>query len=104
MSDFIKSIRKIVLAAIEAQKPTRVVHGTVDSLVPLRVRVDQKLVLEQEQLILTRSVTTYDTEMRINDGSRQYCTIYNELKVGDRVTMIRQHGGQQYLVIDKEVA
>ncbi|WP_431030478.1 DUF2577 domain-containing protein [Lysinibacillus sp. LZ02] len=104
MSDFIKSIRKIVLAAIEAQKLTRVVYGTVDSLMPLRIRVDQKLVLEKEQLILTRAVTTYDTEIRIAGGSRQYCTIYNELKVGDKVTMIRQHGGQQYLVIDKEVA
>lgn len=103
MTDFVKSIRKIVLVAIDAQKLTRVTYGTVDSLIPLRVRVDQKLVLGQEQLILTRAVTTYDTEIRIAGGSRQYCTIYNELKVGDKVTMIRQHGGQQFLIIDKEV-
>lgn len=104
MTDFVRSIRKIVLDAVNAQKPTTVVFGIVESISPLKVRLDQKLVLEEEHLKLTSAVMDYATEIKINNGTRQACTIFNALKVNDKVTMIRQHGGQQYLIIDKEVA
>ncbi|MER1958792.1 MAG: DUF2577 domain-containing protein [Solibacillus sp.] len=104
MTDFIRSIRKIVLDAVNAQKLTTVVYGIVESVNPLKVRIDQRLILEAEHLVLTRAVKDYTTEIQISSGARQPCTIYNALKVNDKVTMIRQHGGQQYLIIDKEVA
>lgn len=34
---------------------------------------------------------------------RKKFLIHNGLMKGDKVTMIRAHGGQQYLIIDKEV-
>lgn len=36
-------------------------------------------------------------------GGRKKFKIHNGLIDGDKVTMIRAHGGQQYLIIDKEV-
>lgn len=124
MTDFVRIIRKIVLNAVNAQKLTDVVYGTVESVAPLKVRIDQKLVLEQEHLKLTRAVMDYEVDMNVDHltenrsgggGEASYAShnheykgrkkfiIHNGLVNGDKVTMIRAHGGQQYLIIDKEV-
>ena len=118
MSDIIRSIRKVVLDAVNAQKLTDIVYGTVESVSPLKIRVDQKLLLEQEQLKLTRAVMDYEVDMTVDHVTepttctsshsheykgRKKFLIHNGLVVGDKVTMIRAHGGQQYLIIDKEV-
>lgn len=101
MSDFINIIKRVAIAAVNAQKLTDVVYGTVISTSPLKVKIDQKLILEKEHLKLTRTVVDYNTEMTVN-GTKQTYTVHNGLKIGEKVTMIRAHGGQSYLVIDKE--
>lgn len=124
MPDIIRAIRKSILDSLNAQKLTDIVYGTVESITPLKIRVDQKLLLEQEKLKLTRAVMDYEVEMTVDhltenraggsgDASfeshnheykgRKKFIIHNGLIVGDKVTMIRTHGGQQYLIIDKEV-
>lgn len=124
MSDIIRAIRKSVLDSLNTQKLTNIVYGTVESIAPLKIRVDQKLLLEQEQLKFTRAVMDYEVDMTVDhltqeraggSGDAAYAShnheykgrkkflIHNGLIVGDRVTMIRAHGGQQYLIIDKEV-
>lgn len=123
MTDIMRDIRGIVLKAVNAQKLTNIVYGTVESISPLEVRVDPKLLLKQKQLKLTRAVLDYEVEMTVNhvtesaaggSGEASYAShnhayvgrkkfiIHNALVIGDKVTMIRAHGGQQYLVIDKE--
>lgn len=124
MSDIVKVLRRVVLDAVNAQKPANIVYGTVVSVAPLRVQVDQKLILEREHLKLTRAVMDYEVDMTVDHltenragGSgeasfashnheykgRKKFLIHNGLIVGDKVTMIRAHGGQQYIIIDKEV-
>lgn len=102
MTDFVKPIRKIVLDAVHAQKLTDVMYGTVTSVQPLKITIEQKLELDEDHLKLTKAVTDYRTEISINGGAKQPCTVYNALRIGDIVTMVRAHGGQQYIVIDKE--
>lgn len=118
MEDIVEKIQKIVFGILSAQKLATIVYGTVESVEPLKVRVDQKLLLEQEQLKLTRAVMDYEVEMTVDHVTepttctsshsheykgRKKFLIHNGLMVGDKVTMIRVHGGQQYLIIDKEV-
>lgn len=124
MTDFLENIQGIVLGILNAQKLSTVVYGTVESISPLKVQVDQKLLLEQDQLKLTRAVMDYEVEMTVDHvtenrtgGSgeaafashnhdykgRKKFLVHNGLVIGDKVTMIRAHGGQQYLIIDKEV-
>lgn len=115
MEDILKEIQKLVLGVINAQKLSTVVYGTVISVNPLEVQVDQKLTLKEEQLKLTRAVMDYEVEITVDheteetDGhihkykGRKKIKIHNGLVEGDKVTMIRAHGGQQYLIIDKEV-
>lgn len=124
MTDFLENIQGIVLGILNAQKLSTIVYGTVESISPLKVQVDQKLLLEQEQLKLTRAVMDYEVDMTVDhvtenraggSGDAEFAShnheykgkkkflIHNGLVVGDKVTMIRAHGGQQYLIIDKEV-
>lgn len=103
MEDILKEIQKLVLGVINAQKLTTVVYGTVLSANPLEIQIDQKLTLREEQLKLTRAVMDHEVEMSVNGGTKQIYKVHNALIQGDKVTMIRVHGGQQYLIIDKEV-
>lgn len=123
MNDFIGIIKRVAINAVNAQKLTDIVHGTVLSVSPLKVQIDQKLILENEHLKLTRAVMDYEVEMTVDhvtenqsggsgEGSfashthaytgKKKFKIHNGLKTGDKVTMIRVQGGQNYLVIDKE--
>lgn len=122
--DMLNVVKRSSKGVQVSSKPCDIVYGTVESIAPLKVRVDQKLLLEQEQLKLTRAVMDYEVEMTVDhltedqEGGtsaeafemhnheykgRKKFLIHNGLIVGDKVTMIRTHGGQQYLIIDKEV-
>ncbi|MFF2179426.1 DUF2577 domain-containing protein [Lysinibacillus sp. NPDC058147] len=115
MNDFLSNIQSLVLGVINAQQLCTIVYGIVTSVEPLEVLVDQKLPLKKEQLKLTRAVMDYEVEMTVEHETeieelhtheykgRKKFLIHNGLVKGDKVTMIRAHGGQQYLIIDKEV-
>ena len=124
MTDILKQFQSIVLGVLNAQKLSTIVYGTVINADPLEVKIDQKLTLKKEQLKLTRAVMDYEVDMTVDHltenrsgGSgyaefashnheykgRKKFLIHNGLVDGDKVTMIRVHGGQHYLIIDKEV-
>ena len=124
MADILVEFQKIVLGVLNAQKLCTIVYGTVISVEPLEVKVDQKLTLKKEQLKLTRAVMDYEVDMTVDHETeeksggggdaafeshnheykgRKKFLIHNGLVDGDKVTMIRVHGGQQYIIIDKEV-
>ena len=117
---------KVAKEVYEASKPTQVCYGEVTSDSPLKIQVDQKLVLEEEQLVLCRSVTDYECDVEFSlkteklqhnhtgvHGPTQPVTlqykvknkkkmkVYNALKKGDAVLLIREQGGQKYIVIDR---
>ena len=75
-------IKKIAVDAIHASKPTTICFGDVTSVSPLRIRINQLLELSPATLIMTSIVK-------------------DKLSVGDEVILIRQQGGQKYLVLDK---
>lgn len=81
--DLLKLIKKTAVEAFNASKPTDVVFGKVISISPLKIKVDQKLILTSAQLVLTKTVT--------NDV----------LISGDELIMVRMSGGQKYIVMDK---
>lgn len=99
--------------AVDASGPVTVCYGKVTSASPLQVLVDQKMTLGSAQLVLTRNVTNCETEVTVEwmtegaDGhthavnGKKKMTIHNALKSGDEVILIRQQGGQKYIIIDK---
>ena len=56
-------IQKIAGNVMKDGKPSDVLFGTVTNTSPLRVRVNQKLELEESQLILTNAVRDYEVKL-----------------------------------------
>lgn len=132
-SDLIKSIQKISVVAVENAKPMEILFGTVVGLSPLSIQVEQKLVLGEQQLILSRNVTDYSLEMTVSHETEQdshnhhildtysgggessvesHChgyvgrkifLVHNSLLEGERVILLRLQGGQKFLVLDRVV-
>lgn len=79
-----KSIKRAALEAVNASKPVEICFGKVTSASPLKILVEQKLLLGKAQLVLAQKVTAD-----------------NGLVVGDEVILFRQQGGQKYIVVDR---
>lgn len=65
-TELVKAVKKAAKEAMEASKPVNVYFGEVVRTSPLKINVEQKMVLGEAQLILTRNVTDFDTMVTIN--------------------------------------
>lgn len=127
MVELIKIIKQAALDAVNASKPVHVCFGKVTSVSPLKILVEQKLPLGKGQLVLCQNVTDYVTTVSIppeygwatqnrSGGSgdpsfashnhdivisKKKITVHNGLVVGDEVILLRQRGGQKYIVVDR---
>ncbi len=82
--ELVKQIKIAAVEAVNAEKPAAVCWGRVISGYPLKITVDQKLILGEHQLILTEG-------MMLN----------GKLAEGDKVVLLRAEGGQEFVVIDR---
>lgn len=71
MADIIETIKKAALDAIENSSPASVMFGTVTNTNPLEILVEQKLLLTNDFLILTKNVVDYQTEVTVNWSTEQ---------------------------------
>ena len=115
-------MKQLAGQAEDAGRPSDYILGTVESSNPLSIRVSQKDLITAEYLITTDAVRDYDVDIEVNHvtenragggGYAEYAShnhdykgrkkirIYNGLKPGEIVAMIRQRGGQQYLVVSR---
>ena len=117
MADLVVSMKKAALAAIEASNPVAVMFGVVLEVKPLKINVEQKITLEEPQLILTQTVTkvktslstTFSTENALSTDLEHFhrysgtmeVTIDTNLKKGDKVVLLRMQGGQKFIVLDR---
>lgn len=99
--EFVKTMKKAALEAVNASKPVEVCFGKVTSASPLKILVEQKMTLGAAQLVLSRNVTTYTTEITVGGAAKEKITVHNGLVVGDEVILLRQQGGQKYIVMDR---
>ena len=117
-------MKQAAIEVIEAMKPVNTCFGVVTSEAPLKILVDQKMELSQAQLILTRNVTDFYTDETVdhltenrgggggyalfeshnhNYKGRKQFLIHHKLLAGDKVLLLREQGGQRYIVIDRVV-
>jgi Protein of unknown function (DUF2577). len=127
LADLVGAMKKAGLDAVEASKPVNVFFGNVVSVSPLKINVEQKMTLEAPQLILARNVTTYTIQMTVDHwtedetehthvvsgvtsspathkhayAGKKTFTVHNGLVKGDKVILIREQGGQRFIVIDR---
>ena len=121
-SEFAKVIKELALGAVDAKVPVAVCFGEVKSEAPLKIIVDQKLEIEGDQIVLSRTVTDYDTDMTVDHltekragghkcasfenhdhryKGRKPFRVHHKLITGDMVILLRKQGGQQYIVLDR---
>lgn len=121
MADFTPLLNVMKQSAKETERasyPVQVCFGKVISVLPLKIQVDQKITLGKAQLILTRNVTDFETKFTVDAISvyhtskttpqvtwtdEQTMKVHNALKNGEEVVLLRQQGGQKYIVIDRVV-
>lgn len=123
--DLLEVVKRAALSAVESSFPCELRFGVVVGVQPLRIGVEQRLVLSEAQLILPRRFS--DHSVRISGGNvRDFyfsgeapdaaaepvspphvhavadmeITVHGALRVGDEVILIRQQGGQKYLIFD----
>lgn len=59
-------IKQASSSVIESEKPAAICFGTVISVSPLKIRVEQKLTLGENQLILTKAVTNHWVDVEVS--------------------------------------
>ena len=131
MNDFVKLMKKTAVEAVNASKPANMVFGKVIGVSPLKIKVDQKLILTSAQLVLSRNVTDYRLSVTVDhtteDSSHTHSIsdtysgggsastethrhaykgkkeflFHNALTVGEEVILMQASGGQKYIVIDR---
>lgn len=100
-NEWIESIKKIVLQAVEAEKPCGIYFGTVSGISPPEVKIDQKTTYSGPQLLIPENLTDRGVKMVIPQLGEVSVTVKNALKAGDQVILIQKPGAQQYLVVDR---
>ena len=124
LNDLVIAMKQAAVDAINTSQPSDFCFGTVVGVSPLKILVEQKMTLGTAQLILTRNVTDYKIPITVNwesetksggsgDSSfashthsvsgQKELTIHNALKLEDEVILLKQKGGQKYLVLDRMV-
>lgn len=121
-NELVDTLKRAALEAMKASKPVNIVFGEVVNTSPLQINVEQKMILGAKQLVLSRNVTDFTTEVTVswNTGSRsggsgedsfaahthsvsgrKSITVHNGLAVGDEVILARQQEGQKFIVLDR---
>ena len=65
-NELVKAMKKAARDEREASKPVNIFFGKVQSVDPLKINVEQKMVLGESQLVLARNVTDYILPITIN--------------------------------------
>jgi len=102
LPNIVELIKQAAIEAVKESKPTSIVFGQVTSIDPLKISIDQKLILTSAQLILTNNVRDYDLEMTVDSINKTF-SVHNGLILGDEVIMIQVQGGQKFIVMERVV-
>lgn len=112
-------IQQAAKKVVEASNLTDYCIGMVESTAPLVIRTEQQETLTEDFLILTDLVRDYDVDITVNHTTqnrsggggdsafashnhqytgRKRITVHNGLSAGEAVILVRQAGGQEFIV------
>lgn len=115
-NDLVRLMKQAAVEAVETGSPSGLYFGTVESVSPIAVRVEPKKVLGAAQLVLSTLVQDFDVEMTVDHETedaegpqthkhpykgRKVFTVHLGLKAGEKVLLVREQGGQKYVVFDR---
>ena len=115
-------LKKLINQTTQASKPTALIKGEVTSIGPVTVKVEGRFEISAPFLELTHNVKDYYVDITVSHTTenrsggagyaefqshnhdykgRKKILIHNGLKVGEFVWLIRQEGGQVFVVLDR---
>lgn len=95
MSNLLMTIKRIVYETVKSMVMCDNLIGTVVSESPLRISINEKMILEEIHFMKLRSATgEYPVTTSTGTGT---CT--HRLKKGAKVVLSRCYGGEQYVVL-----
>lgn len=121
-------VKMIVDDQLDAKQMSNWCTGVVSKVNPLEITINQKNIIPAQYLILTNAVKDHDVDITVswnteedthkhgngNNGQptadvthkhgvsgRKKITIHNGLTVGENVLLLRETGGQRYVVLDR---
>lgn len=115
-------IQQAAKKVVEASNLTDYCIGMVESTAPLVIRTEQQETLSEDFLILTDLVRDYDVDITVNHTTqnrsggggdsafashnhqytgRKRITVHNGLSAGEAVILVRQAGGQEFIVLSR---
>ncbi len=115
-------IKKAAQDVINENVPAGICIGIVTAVDPLEIQLENKLPLSADFLLLTKNTCEWSVDMDVNhktelaaggSGDAQYAShlhgyvgrktylVHNGLAVGDKVILMREEGGQRYVVLDR---
>lgn len=118
----VNTIKEIASTVISNGEPMEVVVGEVVSVSPLAIKIDPKLTVPEENIILTKNTSEWTMEMSVDHvtenragggGMAEYAShnhdyvgrkkylVHNQLVMGDKVIMLKETGGQRYIALDR---
>lgn len=112
-SGLIDIMKRASMDAFENSKPCDLRYGTVISTSPLKVRVTNQFILPESILIVPEHLTDHEIKVTTSgynweddngnkiEKTEHTIKFHGKLKVGDKVALIRQSGGQFYYIIDR---
>ena len=103
MGDLIATIQAIVQESIKGMKTADMAIGTVTSLSPVSVKVDQTMQsIPAQAIMLTDAVREKTVDVKGIDGTKiGTADVGNGLTVGCKVLMLRVQKGQCYIILSK---
>lgn len=115
-------IQQAAKKVVEASNLTDYCIGMVENTAPLVIRTEQQETLTEDFLILTDLVRDYDVDITVNHTTqnrsggggdsafashnhqytgRKRITVHNGLSAGEAVILVRQAGGQEFIVLSR---
>lgn len=77
----VKAIKQAALDAVNNGQPTELRYGIVTSVSPLKIQLNPQLTLPNSVLVIGK-------------------TLADTFELGDEIALLRQKGGQSYLILD----
>lgn len=93
-SGLMEVIKKAAMETVENGKPSGVYFGKVVSLDPFTVNISQNLPLKENVLTLGKHITDFSAGFSVPRK------MWNGLCEGDELILIREQGGQRYIIVD----
>lgn len=115
-NDLVRAVQQVSTGASQAGYPADVMSGTVVAAKPLKIQVEQRFEISSDMIILPERLTDHEVKITLEKEHTEKAgepehqhelsgditvKVHGALKQGDRVVVIRQQGGQKFLVIDK---